>query len=88
VQLRETKEEVQETTEKVLAERHFIVDAAIVRFMKSRKEAKHNELVSEVIGMLRFQAQPPDIKKRIEHLIEREYLERDGTDNSLYRYLA
>ena len=28
------------------------------------------------------------IKRRIEHLIEREYLERDTTDVNLYRYLA
>jgi cullin-4 len=88
VQLKETKEEIQDTTEKVLSERAYVVDAAIVRFMKSRKEAKHNELVSEVLGMLRFAAQPQDIKKRVETLIEREYLERDTADNALYRYLA
>ncbi len=28
------------------------------------------------------------IKRRIEHLIEREYLERDTADPNLYRYLA
>jgi hypothetical protein len=28
------------------------------------------------------------IKRRIEHLIEREYLERDTADVNLYRYLA
>jgi cullin 3 len=29
-----------------------------------------------------------DIKKRIENLIEREFLERDATDRKMYRYLA
>jgi cullin 3 len=28
------------------------------------------------------------IKKRIESLIEREFLERDSVDRKLYRYLA
>ena len=28
------------------------------------------------------------IKKRIESLIDREFLERDATDRSVYRYLA
>lgn len=31
---------------------------------------------------------PADIKKRIENLIEREFLERDATDRKMYRYLA
>lgn len=29
-----------------------------------------------------------DIKKRIENLIEREFLERDANDRKLYTYLA
>ena len=28
------------------------------------------------------------IKKRIESLIDRDYLERDGTDSNTYRYVA
>lgn len=88
VQLKETKAEVQETTDRVLAERHYVVDAAVVRVMKNRKESSHNDLVAGVLGMLRFAAQPSDIKKRIEVLIEREYLERDSRDPSIYRYLA
>jgi len=33
-----------------------------------------------------FQAQPLLIKKRIESLIEREYLERDSKDRAKYIY--
>lgn len=32
--------------------------------------------------------QAPDIKKRLESLIERDYLERDAADSSMYTYLA
>jgi hypothetical protein len=35
-----------------------------------------------------FLANPAVIKKRIESLIEREFLERDAEDRKLYRYLA
>jgi cullin 3 len=35
-----------------------------------------------------FLPNPTEIKKRIESLIERDYLERDNIDNNLYRYLA
>ena len=47
--------------------------------MKSRKEMDHNVLIAEVTSQLtsRFLPSPNVIKKRIESLIEREFLERD-----------
>ena len=45
-------------------------------------------LVSELYTQLKFPLKPPDIKKRIESLIDREYLERDPGSSSVYRYLA
>jgi hypothetical protein len=33
-------------------------------------------------------SQAPDLKKRIESLIDRDYLERDDADPSVYNYLA
>ena len=32
--------------------------------------------------------QPTDVKKRVESLIDREYLERDDGDLNVYKYLA
>ncbi len=37
---------------------------------------------------LRFPAATVDVKKRIESLIEREYLERDADQAAVYHYLA
>lgn len=45
-------------------------------------------LQAEVMQQLKFPAQNSDIKKRIEALIERDYLERDSEDNTFYKYLA
>ena len=58
--------------------------------MKSRKELDHNSIVSEVTRQLsgRFLPNPAVIKKRIESLIEREFLERHPGDRKVYRYLA
>jgi len=50
----------------------------------------HNTIITEVTRQLagRFLPNPAVIKKRIESLIEREFLERDAEDRKLYRYLA
>jgi len=71
-------------------QRRHQMDAAVVRIMKARKTMKHAQLVGEVMQQLsaRFKAKPPDIKKRIEALIEQEYLERDAKDRGMYNYLA
>ena len=48
------------------------------------------QLVMEVVQQLTRMFQPDFriIKKRIEDLIERDYLERDKSNANLYRYLA
>lgn len=63
--------------------------ACIVRIMKSSKRLKHSDLLQEVIKQLapRFAPTPSDIKKRIEALIERDYLDREA-DLKTYNYLV
>ena len=81
-------QEKEQTQEKVFQDRIFAVDAAIVRIMKSRKSMKHNTLISELFEQLKFPAKPADLKKRIESLIDREYIERDESDSTSYLYVA
>ncbi|CAG9324817.1 unnamed protein product [Blepharisma stoltei] len=88
LQIKETVQETHETIEKVLNERQYIIDAAIVRIMKSRKRLTHTQLISESLAQLPFTLQPVDIKKRIENLIERDYLSRDENDRSIYNYVS
>jgi len=88
IQLKETAEEVERTNEEVFRDREYQVDAAIVRIMKARKRLPHTSLMSELLVQLRFPAQTSDLKKRIESLIERDYLMRDPQDNSTYNYVA
>jgi cullin 3 len=58
--------------------------------MKARKSMQHAQLISEVTKQLssRFRPNPVVIKKRVESLIEREYLERSESDRKSYNYLA
>lgn len=78
------------TIVKIDEDRKHMIEAAIVRIMKSRKSMQHAQLVAEVSKQLssRFRPTPVDIKKRVESLIEREYLERSQTDRKVYNYLA
>jgi len=71
-------------------DRRHLVEAAIVRIMKARKSLHHNDLIAEVTKQLsnRFVPTPQFIKKRIESLIEREYLERRDEDRRVYQYVA
>ncbi|KIV87445.1 hypothetical protein PV11_02990 [Exophiala sideris] len=88
IQLKETKEENKETHQRVAADRHYETQAAIVRIMKSRKKIGHNELIVEVIKatMSRGVLDQADIKRNIEKLIEKDYMERD--EGNSYSYVA
>ena len=88
IQMREADGENERTSERVVQDRQYQVDAAIVRIMKARKTLSHALLMSELFTQVKFPVTPPDVKKRIESLIDREYVERDPRDPGTYRYLA
>lgn len=68
-----------------MRDRQYQVDAAIVRIMKTRRVLQHSQLVSELYNQLKFPMKPQDIKKRIESLIDRDYLEREGSSTFKYK---
>ncbi|KAL0419996.1 UNVERIFIED_CONTAM: Cullin-1 [Sesamum radiatum] len=76
--------------EDVDKDRRYAIDAAIVRIMKSRKVLGHQQLVLECVELLSRMFKPvlKAIKKRIEDLLTRDYLERDKENPNLFRYLA
>jgi cullin-4 len=88
IQLKETEEENKKTKEGVFQDRQYQIDAAVVRIMKTRKTLSHSLLMSELYQQLKFPLKPADVKKRIESLIDREYLERDANNPAIYNYLA
>merc|ERR1711871_1435372 len=74
----------------VQEDRRILLEAAIVRIMKARASLDHNTLVAEVTRQLssRFNPSPGAIKKRIESLLDRDYLERSSEDRKTYLYVA
>jgi len=86
--MKETKDEREKTVEAVSRDRLYLIDAVLVRIMKARKTISHQQLMPQVLEQVKVPAQPSDVKKRIESLIEREYMERDPKDRTRYNYLA
>ncbi|XP_017839867.1 cullin-4A [Drosophila busckii] len=88
IQMKETNEEQKATEERVFQDRQYQIDAAIVRIMKMRKTLSHNLLITELFNQLTFPVKPADLKKRIESLIDRDYMERDKDNQNQYNYVA
>jgi len=71
-------------------QREFEADAAMVRVMKTRNVLKWNDLQIQVLDALKGRFKPEMIllKKRLESLIDRKFLERDPNDRNLIKYIA
>lgn len=87
-----TDQELSETEkiEKELsAERQIFLEACIVRIMKAHRKLPHTTLVNECIAQSHqwFNAKVSLIKKAIDSLIQKEYLQRCD-DGESYKYLA
>ncbi|WVO14316.1 hypothetical protein L204_101948 [Cryptococcus depauperatus] len=86
----ESKAEQKDILASVDEDRKFIYQATIVRLMKGRKTMTHQTLIQEVTAQIssKFTPKIPEIKKAIDYLIDKEYLERSAESNNTYNYLA
>ncbi|PWA24609.1 hypothetical protein CCH79_00016298 [Gambusia affinis] len=82
--------EMEQTRSAVDEDRKMYLQAAIVRIMKARKVLRHNALIQEVINQskARFNPSISMIKKCIEVLIDKQYIERSQTSADEYSYVA
>jgi cullin-4 len=86
--LKDANDEAAVAAEKTAKDRPLVLDAAIVRIMKARQTLLHSELAEQVSRAVKLIVTPADLKKRVELLLEREYLKRDDKDFSRYHYVS
>lgn len=88
--LKEAKQEIEKSKNAVQEDRKMLIQAAIVRIMKSRRLLKHTLLMDEVIDQCKARFTPliSVIKKCIETLIDKGYLKRDEISVDSYTYIA
>ncbi|KAI0712567.1 Cullin-domain-containing protein [Earliella scabrosa] len=86
----EQKAESTDVLKTVDEDRKYVIQATIVRIMKARKTMKNQALIQEVIQQIsqRFTPKIPDIKKAIDHLLEKEYIERVEGTRDTFAYVA
>ncbi|XP_032669209.1 cullin-2 isoform X2 [Odontomachus brunneus] len=87
---RDAPHDAEATHRSVDDDRKLYLQAAIVRIMKSRKLLRHNLLVQEVLSQSRVTFAPSIgmIKKCIEALIDKQYIERTANSADEYSYVA
>ncbi|KER28332.1 hypothetical protein T265_04792 [Opisthorchis viverrini] len=85
-----TQTDAEQVERQVNEDRRYFIQAAIVRVMKSRKQIDHVSLIKSVFQQAsgRFQPSIPLIKRCVETLIDKGYIERSPYDPDQYNYLA
>ncbi|KAJ3317831.1 hypothetical protein HDV06_001113 [Boothiomyces sp. JEL0866] len=88
IAIMDSKEDVNITKKAVEDDRRFFIQAVIVRVMKAHQQMSHLALVDEVIrnSSSRFNPSIPLIKKCIEGLIEKQFIQRTE-EKDQYAYI-
>ncbi|CAM6083869.1 unnamed protein product [Calypogeia fissa] len=77
-------------TQEVDKDRRYAIEASIIRIMKSLKVLPYQQLLNNCIEQLEAKFKPDlkVMKRIIEDLISREFLERDTEDATIFKYVA
>jgi cullin 1 len=81
-----TIQEKEEVEERAIEERKYIVEAYIIKLLKPKKQMKLNDLITDVVNIVRFPCEEEFVKTHINILIDNGYISKDETNPELIRY--
>ncbi|TKR67535.1 hypothetical protein L596_023675 [Steinernema carpocapsae] len=86
----EAKQDAEQMEKNIEADRQLVIQAAIVRIMKMRKQCNHTNLITEIITQIstRFNPKIGMVKKCIDILMEKEYIKRSDKEKDMYEYIS
>ncbi|CAE6458207.1 unnamed protein product [Rhizoctonia solani] len=86
----EVNDESTDVLKAVDEDRKYVIQATVVRVMKARQRMRNQPLIQEVMSQIsaRFVPRSADIKKAIDKLLEKEYIERVDGERDLFNYVA
>ncbi|KAJ4498087.1 Cullin family-domain-containing protein [Lentinula lateritia] len=93
IQAKVSVKESATTNRHIQEDRKHLLDAAIVRIMKAKKQLEYEQLKSQTIEAVKrhFAPEVEEIKSRVEALVEQEYLERAERvpgQKPMFKYVA
>ena len=87
---KQAKQEADDDHDLVMKQREFEIEAAMVRVMKARNRLEWNQVQVQVIEILkaRFTPDAKTLKRRLESLIDRKFMDRDESDPKTIVYIS
>ena len=79
-----TIQEKEEVEERAIEERKYIVEAYIIKLLKPKKQMKLNDLITDVVNIVRFPCEEEFVKTHINILIDNGYRGRREKDYSIF----
>lgn len=79
-------EEIREVEERNWEDRKHVLDALIMKVLKAKKQLKQTEIISSVLGAVKFPCEISSVSTRVQFLISGGYLSKDDKDEELIKY--
>ena len=79
-------DEIREAEERNWEDRKHVIDALLMKTLKSKKQLKTHDLIESVLKIIKFPCEISAVSTRIQQLISNGYLTKDEKDEDIIKY--